>query len=709
MFVSAALLFVVQPMVAKLLLPHLGGSSAVWTTCMLFFQAALLAGYGYAHLGARFLSPRKQAAAHVPLMLIAFVSLPIALPEIGLDASQTPVSWLLVALVLAVGLPFFVVSTSAPLLQHWFAHTGHETADDPYHLYAASNLGSMTSLLGYPFLIEPFLGVRTQTIVWTVVYGLFVALTIACAWKIRDVRQTRASKATSAEEAPPLSWKKRLYWVTYAFVPSSMMLAVTQYLTTDIAAVPLLWVLPLAIYLLTFILVFASRPFWLPEWFRIGLPLFAIGVMIATAYKVPMWIGILAHLASFFLFAMFFHGALAKDRPHPSHLTEFFLLLSVGGALGGVFNGVIAPVVFDRALDYYLIVVVAVALIVPAKWRIENPHGNPWLIPTLLVPVAGFYLYAMDFWALKDPLTVVFTVFILAPIYLFSVWRPRLENAGLAMVIALGAASYMDTPGIITYERSFFAAYKVYERDYSRAGRFRKFSHGTTTHGAQSLDPDKETTPVSYHHPEGPVGQILERIPHEEVLVVGLGAGAMTSYAKPGTHFDIFEIDPLVYAIAQEHFTYLDHCGDRCTVTIGDGRRLIEEADKKWDIIFLDAYNSDAVPTHLLTREALDLYLEKLAPDGVIVFHVSNRYLDIEGVVGGIVKDAGLVARTQLHIPPKRERREKQIDASKYTVVARELDDFHAIKDEERWREVEPADIVWTDDFTNIITVFEWD
>lgn len=710
MFGSAALLFVVQPMVAKLLLPHLGGSSAVWTTCMLFFQAALLAGYGYAHLGARFLSPRRQAMVHLPLMLLAFVSLPIALPELGLDASQTPVAWLLVALVAAVGLPFFVVSTSAPLLQHWFAHTGHETADDPYHLYAASNLGSMTALLGYPFVIEPFLGVHTQTVVWTGIYGLLVLATAGCAKQIWDVRKTRASKDSSDEEnAPPLSWKRRAYWIAFAFVPSSMMLGVTQYLTTDIAAVPLLWVLPLALYLLTFILVFATRPIWLPDWFRLALPIIAVAVMIATAYRVPMWVGILGHLLNFFLFAMFFHGSLAKDRPHPSHLTEFFLLLSVGGALGGLFNAVIAPLLFDRAIDYHLIVVLGVALIAPPKWRVHNPYGNPWVIPTLMVPIWAFYLYAMDFWALKDPKTLPFTVLILAPLYLASVWRPRLENVGFSLVIALGAYSYLKTPGIITYERSFFAAYKVYEREYGEAGRFRKFSHGTTTHGAQSLDPEKETTPVSYHHPEGPVGQILDRIPHEEVLVVGLGAGAMTSYATEGTHFDVFEIDPLVHEIAKEHFTYLDHCGDRCTVKIGDGRRLIEEADKKWDIIFLDAYNSDAVPTHLLTREALDLYLEKLAPHGVVVFHVSNRYLDIEGVVGGIVRDAGVVARTQLHIPPKSERRKKQIDASKYTVVARELDDLRVIAEEERWRDVRPADIVWTDDFTNIITVFEWD
>ena len=708
MFASAALLFVVQPMVAKLLLPSLGGSSGVWTTCMLFFQAALLGGYAYAHLGARLLSPRRQAMLHIPLMAAAFVVLPIALPDLGIDASQSPILWLLAALILAVGLPFFVVSTSAPLLQHWFAHTAHPDRDDPYHLYAASNLGSMTSLLGYPFLIEPYLGVRAQSVAWAVVYGLFVLMAGACAWTIRGAHATR-TQTTDKADAPPLLWSKRLQWTAWAFVPSSLMLGVTQYLTTDIAAVPLLWVLPLALYLLTFILVFSKRRLILPEPFRIVLPLVAMGVLMATAYKVPMWAGILLHLTNFFTFAMFFHGELARERPHPAHLTEFFLILSIGGALGGLFNAVVAPLVLDRFLDYHIVLSLGVALIVPSAWRLENTHGNRWVVPSVLVPVAAGYLWVMDFWTLKTPLTLLWAVLLLFPVYAVAVFRPRRENVALGVVIFAGSLSFMQTEGLIEYERSFFAAYKVFEREYKEAGKFIKISHGTTTHGAQSLDPKKANTPVSYHHPEGPVGQILRAIPHERVLVVGLGAGAMSAYAEDGMQFDIFEIDPLVEEMAREHFTYLEHCGARCTVTIGDGRHLIANApDHNWDIIFLDAYNSDAVPTHLLTREALDIYLQKVKPGGIIVFHVSNRYLDIEGVVGAVVQDAGVVSRTQLHIPPKSERKAKHIDASKYAVVARKVEDLRTIATDDAWRETRPADVVWTDDFTNVISVFEW-
>ena len=709
MFASAALLFVVQPMVAKLLLPHLGGSSAVWTTCMLFFQAVLLAGYGYAHLGARWLSPRRQALVHVPLMVAAFALLPIGLPTLGIDSSQAPIAWLLAALTLAVGLPFFVVSTSAPLLQHWFAHTGHPDADDPYHLYAASNLGSMVALLGYPFLVEPYLGARAQTVAWAALFAVFVAMTVACAWRIRDARTTRTT-TTNAADAPPLMWSQRLRWTAYAFIPSSLMLGVTSYLTTDIAAVPLLWVLPLALYLFTFILVFAPRRLLLPAGFRTALPLIATAILIATAYRVPMAAGIALHLLNFWLFAMFFHGELARERPHPARLTEFFLILSIGGALGGLFNAVIAPAVFDRALDYHLVLGVAVALIAPSAWRTRNAHGNAWVIPSVLVPWMGFYLWVLEFWTLNDPVSLIPTVCFLAVVFLLCVTRPRLENVGFGVVLVVGALAFMHTDGLIAYERSFFAAYKVFEREYRESGRYIKISHGTTTHGAQSLDPAKAHIPVSYHHPDGPVGRILEAIPHQRVLVVGLGAGAMSSYAQPGMRFDIFEIDPLVEEVAREHFTYLEHCGRRCDVTIGDGRNLIAAApDHTWDIIFLDAYNSDAVPTHLLTLEALELYARKIKPGGVIVFHVSNRYLDIEGVVGAVARAAGVTARTMLHIPPRRQRRRKHIDASKYTIVARSAADLGRLNHDEAWTAARTADVVWTDDFTNVLSVFEWE
>ncbi len=708
MFVSASLLFVVQPMVAKLLLPSLGGSSAVWTTCMLFFQAMLLLGYGYAHLGARWLSPRHQALLHLPVLLVAGVTLPIALPELGIDASADPNLWLVAALIVSVGLPFFVVSASAPLLQHWFAQTNHKDAADPYFLYGASNLGSMVALLGYPFVIEPWLGVRAQAVAWAVVYGGFGILVVASASRIAHVRD-RTRMAVETADVPKLSWAQRGRWIALAAVPSSLMLGLTQYLTTDIAAVPLLWVLPLALYLLTFILVFAKRPVWLPDIWRTLLPLLAACVFAATSLRVEMWMMILLHLTNFVLLALFFHGTLAAERPHAARLTEYFLLMSIGGAIGGLFNALIAPTVFDRAVDYHLVMFGALACVAPAKWRLHNSYGNRWVVPLMAAAVGAFYLYTQDFWALDEWPSVVAVVAVLSGFVGLAAFRPRWENVGFAIILGLGAHAAMATEGLLTYDRSFFAAYKVYERTYRTSGSFRKFSHGTTVHGAQSLDADKASVPVSYHHPDGPVGQILEAIPHKEVLVVGLGAGAMASYAHAGLHFDIFEIDPLVHDIAREYFTYLDVCGERCTVTIGDGRRLIADSTKKWDIIFLDAYNSDAVPTHLLTREALQLYLARLSPHGVVVYHVSNRYLDIESVVGAVAADAGVATRTQLHNPPRRQRIDNHIDRSKYTVVARTDEDLAPLVADERvWRDTWRADVVWTDDFTNVVSVFEW-
>ena len=708
MFASAALLFVVQPMVAKLLLPSLGGSPGVWTTCMLFFQAVLLAGYAYAHLGARLLSPRRQAMLHLPLTVAAFVVLPISIPELGIDASQNPTTWLIAALILAVGLPFFVVSTSAPLLQHWFAHTHHPDRDDPYHLYAASNLGSMTSLLGYPFLIEPFLGVRAQTVAWAVVYAVFVVVVFACATTMRGARTTRATSASRADAAP-LSWRQRLRWTVWAFVPSSLMLGVTQYISTDIAAVPLLWVLPLALYLSTFILVFSKRRVLLHDAFRHLLPLLAMGVLVTATFKAPIWIGIVLHLANFFLLAMFFHGELARERPHPSHLTEFFLILSIGGALGGLFNAVIAPLVLDRTLDYHLVLAAAVALIAPSRWRLLNTHGNRWVVPSVVVPICAYFLYAHDVWSLETPSSLFGLLLLVGPVYVTAVLWPRLENPGIGIVILFGSLSYLQTDGIIAYERSFFAAYKVFEREYE-GNRVRKVSHGSTTHGSQFADPDKAATPLSYYHREGPVGQILSTFAHRDLLVVGLGAGAMSAYAGGGVTMDIFEIDPLVEELAREHFTYLSLCGEHCTVAIGDGRRLVEEApDEKWDIIFLDAYNSDSIPTHLMTREALDLYFRKVKAHGLVVFHVSNRYLDLEGVVGALAWDGDYASVSRLHSPPKTDRRIKQVDISRYTVVARDEADLGPLAEDPDWEPTKVAEVLWTDDFTNIVSVFDWD
>lgn len=701
MFVSAMLLFIVQPMVAKLLLPELGGSAAVWTTCMLFFQGMLLCGYGYAHAGARWLSPRTQAIVHGVVTVAALASLPIAIPVLDIDVSAWPTLWLLLALTLAVGLPFFALSTTAPMLQHWFAHTDHADASDPYFLYAASNIGSMVALLGYPLVVEPTLGVSAQTSAWALLYLAFVALLVVSMTRVFGVRESRARSTTTT--AQPVTWRDRALWVVFAAIPSSLLLGLTQYITTDVAPVPLLWVLPLALYLLTFILVFAKRPLWLPDHARTWLPIVCLVVFVARALKLEMWIEVLLHLVNFFLFTLFFHGALAQRRPDVARLTEFFFFVSVGGVVGGLFNALVAPFLFDRAIDYHLMIVVGIACIAPAASRSDPLQGNRWALPIVVAAVSFAYLYHHDFWSFDEWPMFLLAGAIVAAYAVIGAKATRWENVALGVIFALGAHTSMQTRGLITYERSFFAAYKVFDFRGTR-----KFSHGTTGHGTQSLDPELAATPLSYHHPSGPVGQVLAGIPHSDVLVVGLGAGAMASYANENAHFDIVEIDPLVEEIAREYFTYLDLCGANCTVTIRDGRRYIEESTKMWDIIFLDAYNSDAVPTHLLTREALELYAAHLTPGGVIVFHVSNRYLDIEGIVGTVAADAGFAAITQFHNPPPRDRRSGLIDRSKYTAVARTRAELDALWATGNWRETRASGIHWTDDFSNLIDVVMW-
>ncbi|MFB6263494.1 MAG: spermidine synthase, partial [Bradymonadaceae bacterium] len=647
-FLSASLLFVIQPMVGKMILPHLGGSSSVWTTCMLFFQTSLLAGYAYAHLLADRVPPARQFATHLAIMVLAAaLSLPLDVSAGLLDSSNHPAAWLLLALTASIGLPMFVVSSSAPLFQRWFSQTDHPDAGDPYHLYAASNVGSLVALFGYPFLVEPFSTLEMQSSLWSIGFVGLIGLTVVCRSAMASTEEWEGRGDDQSVPAP--SWRRRLWWVWITFLPSSLMLGVTDFITTDLASVPLLWVPPLGLYLLSFVLVFARNPVRLPDWMRTIFPALTFAVLVVSLTDLPLYITISAHLGLFFLLALHFHGELAEDRPETPNLTEFFIWMSLGGALGGLFNALVAPVIFDRTLEYLGGLAVALASIRPNADRIDDPFQPTWVAPAAYAPLALVYLYWIEYLELGDTWTMGVSAAAVVAATALALWQPRLENVALAGVFLLGSTSFMTIPGIVDYERSFFGSYSIYDRRHD-GRRFRSFSHGTTNHGVQALGGDLKQTPLGYHHPKGPVGQILEAVPHDRVAVAGLGTGAMAAYAGPGAHFDFLEIDPAVERIAREHFTYLDQCGRHCDVHIGDARQLLEQRpDGTYDIIFMDAYNSDSVPTHLLTREALQLYLDKLDRDGVVVFHVSNRYLDVEGVVGSLAKSMGLIARTQLH------------------------------------------------------------
>ena len=711
-FVSASLLFVVQPMVGKMILPYLGGSSSVWTTCMLFFQLMLVVGYLYAHLIAQQFKPERQVVLHLGLIVAALVtSLPFQLSEAWLSTDSAPALWLLVALLASIGLPLFVVSSSAPLFQHWFSATDHPDADDPYYLYAASNVGSMIALFGYPFVVERTFAVDTQSTLWAWGFGGLALLTAGCGALVWRDEET-AELTGAAEAVGGVDWTRRGWWVLITFIPSSLMLGVTDYLTTDIASVPLLWVFPLGIYLFSFILVFSRFEIRF-SFYRIAIPVVTLLTLAATFSGYLSMMAIIgAQLWMFYLYTVYFHGRLAEDRPATEHLTEFYIWMSVGGALGGIFNALIAPVLFDITAEYYLVLALGIALIPPLYSGEDEDNPSTILqvgLAVVLGAAIGVYLLSvypiMEFDQISSALGgLVLVGAILSMGFIF----PRGRNVGLAILLLIGFGIHEGISTDQQYERSFYASYSVYE-DRINGHDVDVFSHGTTQHGLQVQEGPLSKRAAGYHHRAGPIGDVFGSMSYDRVAVAGLGAGALAAYAEPDDEFVFYEIDPVVEDIAREHFNYLKQCGDACKVKIGDARKLLEKAEpNSFDIIVMDAYNSDSVPTHLLTREAMELYLSKVKEDGAIVMHVSNRYLDIQGVVGALVEDLGLVSCSKSYTPPPTQG-DSLAYASTYTIVAREASDLTPLTQTGGCASTPPADVVWTDRFSNIASVFKWE
>jgi predicted membrane-bound spermidine synthase len=636
-FMGATLLFLVQPLAAKLILPLLGGSPAVWNTCLVFYQTLLLAGYAYAHAIAG-LRPRLQLAIHGPLLLVAGLTLPIALPG-GWEPPQTnsPIGWVIMLMLVMVGAPFFIVSTASPLLQSWFSRSGHHHSKDPYFLYAASNAGSFLGLLAYPFLLEPQLTLRAQGVAWSIGYAAFAVLAVACG----SVMISRAVRGAPGEEhvpEPPASGvvgvepvgagaaeggverigaPRMVYWVALAAIPSSLMLGVTHHITTDIAAVPFLWVLPLGLYLLTFVITFSTLrlpPNGLLGWlFRLaailamGLPLLRAGG-VDLIHETPK-IGVLIHLMVLVFAALFFHKKLADDRPHASHLTRFYLLMSLGGVIGGAFNAMAAPFLFDWIAEYPIVILIGCFFTVA-----KTSEAAHWLRRLALRAVS------------------------------------TLTSLVLILAILLVGADFLG-PSVIEAERTFFGVLRVTARPEAIDDRevvVHRFSHGTTVHGSQLWDDELRGEPTSYHARVSGIGQLLTHYADhplgERVSIVGLGVGVLAAYGVPGQHMTFYEIDPEVVRIAEdpELFTFLRDTDASYDVVVGDARLRIREAeDHGFGLIVLDAFSSDAVPIHLLTREALELYTSKLAEGGIIAIHISNRFLDLGSPVASTAKSLG--------------------------------------------------------------------
>jgi len=601
-FLSAFLLFQIQPMAAKMILPWFGGASSVWSTCLVFFQAELLLGYLYVHWLHETLAPRRQALLHIVLLLASLLTLPVAADPSWKETAQAqPVASVLGVLAAAVGLPYLLLSTTGPLMQAWYARAF--TGVMPYRLYALSNLASMLALLSYPLLVEPFLGVRSQAWAWSAGYALFVAACAATAgWSWRQVPAGREQPASPAPEAVPRpGWRDCLLWGALAMTASILLLAMTRHLTQDVAPVPFLWVLPLALYLLSFILCFDAPRYYVRPLFLGALPFAFLGIdrILDEGLAVPWMIALIS--ASLFVFCMVCHGELVRRKPDPRHLTLFYLMLSLGGALGGMFVGLLAPLLFPAYFELPIGLFLCALLATVVLWRGLRRH---WRL-LLLLALAGYG------------------------------WR-------------LGTVSKEFVDGYVVTARNFYSQLRVSERHDGGPGWKRVMVHGRINHGEQYLAEAHRRTPTSYYCHESGVGRALFELPQERPLklgMIGLGTGTLAAYGRAGDELRIYEINEQVLDLANSHLTYLADSPARIVPVLGDGRLMLEaEPDQAFDLLAVDAFSGDSIPAHLLTLEAMQGYLRHLRPDGILAIHITNRYLDLRPVVAAAAQHYGRTA-----------------------------------------------------------------
>jgi hypothetical protein len=889
LFVSASLLFMVQPMVGKMVLPLLGGSPAVWNGCMVFFQALLLLGYLYAHWVTTRFEPKKQWKIHITVLMLPVAAMvlsvlfggkhtPIAVAESlapsGGDSS--PILSVLAIMAVAIGIPFLVASTSAPLIQKWFAYTGHPSARDPYFLYAASNAGSLISLLGYPIFIEPYLTLGQQAWLFAMLFGVVIALIVMCGSAAANpigvppmaIQQQQAAAEKATDEPPP-SMLRKLKWIALTFVPSSLMLGVTTHMTTDIASIPLLWIIPLALYLLTFIIAFgntglrmmillfllaalAAIAIYLPGAFAFAL--IGVGALVAApllgfqwAKDVWLWFGdakasrlvvgnlapvmilllvflmvsnvstgtgvtLALHIATFFFAALMCHTEFAYDRPSPRYLTEYYLLMSVGGVIGGLFNSIIAPMAFTLLYEYPIALVVA-CLLVPKLLddKPPEPSGNPELDAYkadrqrklgVVLDVAIPVLVGVLFWQLvelqvkdgfnniknsiatrlalsPDLIRLIFVFALPVMVCFFFVDRPVRFALSVAAILGYSLHRENEQRDMVYTERSFFGVLKVEESNV-----YRRLVHGTTLHGTQirsyylhrmdtpvpfgvfsswdtlllqgsfaNWDPRQE--PLTYYHRTGPVGAAFRELrtrkggadAKSHVAMVGLGTGSASCYALPGQRLTFYEIDPAVKRLVADptlfelmeekfgkdaqmkpvlnrvqsvvadpkFFTYVGDArrrGAELDFRMGDARlKLKEDTDRKYSLLLVDAFSSDSIPVHLLTNESVGLYKERMTDDGILMLHISNKFVRLEPVVAAIAQHHGLVARVWNDDGERRPGK----TASSWVALAKDVETLGTLglseKDQEPYgtafRDVEGHKDVpaWTDDYSDVLRV----
>ena len=711
-FVSAALLFAVQPLFAKMVLPKLGGTPAVWSVAMVFFQAMLLAGYAYAHALTKLVPGRVSVVVHLVVMVVAVFALPLGIAAgWGRPPAAGQEFWLLGLFAASIGLPFFALSANGPLLQAWFARTGHPQAKDPYFLYAASNVGSFLALLAYPFVIEPFTRLPQQTMGWTVGFYALILMIGLCGVFLLRSRDALPDIAT--DDAAPPTVRDALVWIALAAVPSALLIAITAHISTDVAAAPFLWVVPLALYLATFVIAFQSRPILPHRFVTFIAPLAVIMLVVSLALGAADQIVVLIalNLVGFFILALMCHGELARRRPPARYLTSFYLYLSLGGVIGGIFAGLVAQHLFSWVAEYPLLIIFAALCRPGLAWPRSKLEIAVWV---LIVAGAAFALYAAYVWRYEFTESA-FNLWVAALLVLaFGLSRYVVTFAGVIAASLMFVVLFGADAGKRDFVRSFFGVHKVMESD---GGQFRILKHGTIEHGAQRIRDAQgrpvtgRPQPITYYHDLSPMAQGLVAAREKRggpinVAVVGLGTGTLACQIKPGDQLTYYEIDPSVVKIAKDtnRFTYLSECAPDAKIVIGDARlTLADSPDGQYDILIIDAFSSDAIPTHLLTKEAMAIFKDKIKPDGMILMHISNKHMVLAPVVAGVAEANDLVSRASDSDEGYDD--DNHIFGSLVVAVARRDEDFGPLAKNEKWveQEADEDQWVWTDDYSNVI------
>ena len=731
---SAFLLFLVQPVIAKQILPWFGGSAAVWTTCVVFFQVLLLAGYAYAHALTR-RAPRTQALVHAALLLASLAFLPIIPADTWKpDAASDPLWRILGLLFATIGLPYFLLSSTGPLIQNWFAQDRAQAsrARQVYRLFALSNFGSLVGLLIYPFVVEPYVNSQVQSWAWSALYASFVLTCAACAWRARTsaaLPVARDEHAGGVSRAP--GFARRMFWMMCAALGSLLLLAITSHITQNVASIPFLWVLPLALYLLSFVLVFegrAGRGWYVRRWWLAPVSI----ALVAMAWALSAHRGVLdIHIAipifcvGLFLACVFCHGELAATKPEPAYLTQFYLALSAGGALGGLFVALVAPRVFD---NYWETPIGIVALAFLALATVRDHGAVRWGVAMALACVIAALVFVAiggaPFEALRVNLplheTPALTIELLCLAALVALASIRRGVPAALVTAALICSSFYGwkyyrflSEETLSMSRNFYGTLRVKQTG-PGANQTRRLLHGVILHGDQFVDAARRRTPTTYYGPTSGIALTLRMLRPDaaplKVAMIGLGTGTLAAWGRSGDIYRIYELDGAVLDIARRRFTYLADSRARIEAVLGDARlsmerELAEGRPQRFDVIAVDAFSSDSIPVHLITREALAVFARHLAPDGVVAFHVSNRFLQLAPVVAQLAADAGLEA-VDIHDDPE----DSDVYSSSEWVLVTNNDAFldrDEILDAAVAIEAIPGLPIWTDQFNNLFKILK--